>query len=75
MPQIVPCTCIYDWHHVPSAMNPADLASRGCTAKVLASNEIWLNGPKFLKRPPNKWPQLPILGEPNNGLYSTKRLI
>jgi len=36
------------WHHVSSASNPADVASRGTTAKQLAEHELWFKGPSFL---------------------------
>ena len=36
-----------DWHHVKSENNPADYASRGCTAKQLAETN-WFTGPSFL---------------------------
>ena len=36
------------WRHVPSAMNPADEASRGLTATQLVTSAKWLQGPDFL---------------------------
>ena len=36
------------WKHVSTKINPADLVSRGTTVDVLASNDMWLNGPSFL---------------------------
>ena len=43
------------WRHVPSNLNPADLASRGIRAN---SNEVkrWLKGPEFLTKPRTEWP-------------------
>ncbi|KAK4474259.1 hypothetical protein MN116_000293 [Schistosoma mekongi] len=43
------------WCHVPSRLNPADLASRG-TMDVKVLNEKWLSGPLFLREPEDKWP-------------------
>ena len=43
------------WRHVPSNLNPADLASRGIQAN---SSEMtkWLEGPEFLTKPRTQWP-------------------
>lgn len=38
----------YDWRHVKSADNPADLISRGVSAKNLVNNSLWFNGPSFI---------------------------
>jgi ribonuclease HI len=37
----------YQWHHVPSQLNPADDASRGLMPQKLSSSS-WLRGPSFL---------------------------
>ena len=43
------------WRHVPSNLNPVELAFRGIRAK---SSEIkkWLEGPEFLTKPRTEWP-------------------
>lgn len=46
-----------DWRHVPSGDNPADLLSRGMTPAELQSAQLWWNGPVWLKRPGEHWPQ------------------
>jgi hypothetical protein len=46
------------WRYVPTKLNPADLASRGLSAEKLAHNELWFNGPDFLKREEETWPML-----------------
>ncbi|XP_076397902.1 uncharacterized protein LOC143266157 [Megachile rotundata] len=38
------------WRHIPSADNPADLASRGLSGKRLGSSNIWWKGPTFLSQ-------------------------
>ena len=37
-----------NWAHVRSSDNPADILSRGCTAKELERSELWKKGPTWL---------------------------
>jgi len=37
------------WHHVKTEENPADLNSRGVSAKLLVSSGLWWNGPPWLR--------------------------
>ena len=39
----------YQWMHVPSESNPADMISRGLHAKGIVSCDLWWNGPKLLQ--------------------------
>lgn len=43
------------WYYVPSALNPADCASRGLSPKELSAFSLWWQGPDFLKTPIEKW--------------------
>lgn len=45
-----------DWRYVPSALNPADCASRGMLAEDLVENRTWWFGPQFLYEPTSSWP-------------------
>ncbi|KAI5645263.1 putative peptidase (DUF1758) domain-containing protein [Phthorimaea operculella] len=44
------------WMYVPSASNPADLASRGVYPDEVQSLSLWWEGPTFLKEAQEKWP-------------------
>ena len=35
------------WRHVPGALNPADLLTRGLSASALILSNIWISGPPF----------------------------
>ena len=43
---------------LPREINPADLPSRGLTAKELSTSNTWWNGPNFLHNPVNQWPEM-----------------
>lgn len=43
------------WHHVQSADNPADPASRGILPSQL-NHQLWFTGPSWLSRPDAEWP-------------------
>ena len=51
---------VTDWRHVPSELNPADLATRGCSAEALLSSDYWFMGPRFLWQSEKLWPQPPM---------------
>lgn len=46
------------WRHCPGEVNPADLPSRGLTAKELSTSSTWWNGPNFLYNSDNMWPEM-----------------
>jgi len=47
----------FNWQHVPTAENPADLLSRGLAADKLRNSELWWHGPSFLSKNVSEWPQ------------------
>ncbi len=53
--EIVQLGTANQWRHVPGKLNPADFPSRGGSPKELLQS-IWWEGPKWLKRPVNEWP-------------------
>ncbi len=57
------------WRHVPSAQNPADLASRGVRAEDLLSSSLWWHGPDWLSHSPQVWPP-PFRTPPTTPVYS-----
>ncbi|XP_022828982.1 uncharacterized protein LOC111358223 isoform X2 [Spodoptera litura] len=47
----------FEHRHVPTNMNPADLASRGVEHQDLLSSSLWWEGPSFLQKERSEWPQ------------------
>ncbi len=47
------------WKFIDSQSNPADLTTKGKTAKELSKSELWKNGPAFLRLPKSEWPAPP----------------
>jgi len=45
------------WVHVALQDNPADFASRGCSATQLSQKGLWFNGPPFLTTNQEVWKQ------------------
>jgi hypothetical protein len=55
------------WRHVPGELNPADVASRGCTAPELVAHSLWWR-PDWLLEPETLWPASCVIGTPSSGL-------
>lgn len=47
----------FEHRHVPTNLNPADLASRGVEPQDLSISSLWWEGPSFLKKERLEWPQ------------------
>uniref|UniRef100_A0A914Y064 Polyprotein n=1 Tax=Panagrolaimus superbus TaxID=310955 RepID=A0A914Y064_9BILA len=39
-----------EFRHVQGTINPADLVSRGCSPSELVNNQLWFEGPTFLRK-------------------------
>ncbi|KRX55053.1 hypothetical protein T09_9316 [Trichinella sp. T9] len=50
--------------YVPTADNPADRLSRGCTLERLLKDHLWWNGPDCLRQPESEWPRLSVVVSP-----------
>ncbi len=46
-----------DWGHVAGKENPADIGSRGANASELNANDLWWEGPTWLKEGKDAWPK------------------
>lgn len=46
------------WRYVPTAQNPADLASRGVDPHQIKDSSLWWLGPPFLYKSQEYWPTL-----------------
>ncbi|KAF8791615.1 hypothetical protein HNY73_006456 [Argiope bruennichi] len=44
------------WNHCSGSENPADLTTRGESAKAFLSSSLWWTGPEWLSRPVQSWP-------------------
>ena len=57
--EIQELTAVKAWHYVPTDLNVADLATKWCDIDYSDKHHRWYNGPDFLYKPPDQWPQLP----------------
>jgi len=44
------------WRYVPTALNPADILSRGSLPSELSESSLWAHGPAYLTEPERDWP-------------------
>ncbi|XP_068723841.1 uncharacterized protein [Montipora capricornis] len=61
-------------YYCPLENNPADICSRGSLASKLVANQFWWNGPEFLWKGKDAWPNLPVNPEVI-GFSSLQRLV
>lgn len=48
---------VSSWRHCPGSDNPADLLTRGISATLLLTSELWTNGPVWLRNDTPEWPK------------------
>ena len=63
--QILKLTSPNSWRFCPGSLNPADLGTRGVSPTELRDNALWWNGPPFLQKNPDQWPEDITDIEPN----------
>ena len=56
-------TDIANWRFCPGNENPADIPSRSYRVSELVQNQLWWEGPPFLKSSLEGWPDLPTRHE------------
>ena len=54
------------WRHVPGRLNVADDCSRSLSAPDLLQDSRWINGPNFLSRSEDCWPNQFIFQPPTD---------
>ncbi|XP_058449212.1 uncharacterized protein LOC131429180 [Malaya genurostris] len=47
----------HNWNHVKGVENPADYVSRGMLPRNFIANMIWLEGPAWLQKSQENWPE------------------
>lgn len=57
---ITQLTMGYTWHYAPSQENPADCITRGVSPEDLAHNDMWWNGPTFLRNSEYKFDKVEL---------------
>lgn len=60
MSEIRSITASYEWRHIISEQNPADLVSRGISVNELINNNMWFTGPYWLSKCESEWPSSEI---------------
>lgn len=64
--EIQDLTARHTWWYVDTANNPADDLTCGKTLAELEAPRRWMQGPLFLRDPPDKWPLLSVTTEPED---------
>ncbi|GBN15570.1 hypothetical protein AVEN_55008-1 [Araneus ventricosus] len=70
--QIQQLTKDFQWKHIPSECNPADLISRGLDVKALAANDLWWKGPDLENLTASTPDSLPVSSFVTDECYSNE---
>ncbi|GBN91970.1 hypothetical protein AVEN_147041-1, partial [Araneus ventricosus] len=62
----------FQWKHIPSECNPADLISRGLDVKALAANDLWWKGPYLENLTASTPDSLPVSSFVTDECYSNE---
>lgn len=54
----------FQWKHIRSADNPADLVSRGLDISDFLKNQLWLHGPPWITQGEEHWPKTKLIVSP-----------
>lgn len=63
--QIQQNTSPKNWRHVRTHDNPADALSRGQLPVQFKNNQLWADGPSWLRHQEEQWPALPLTFSPD----------
>ena len=63
-----------EWGHVSGGENPADLGSRGLNATQIHSNNLWWEGPPWLRKGESEWPKFNSI-EGNDSAYEERKKV
>ncbi|XP_051156765.1 uncharacterized protein LOC127278878 [Leptopilina boulardi] len=58
----------YEWRHVRTEHNPADLVSRGLSPREIIQNSFWFNGPLWINDHDENWPISIVGSKPASGI-------
>ncbi|XP_022162437.1 uncharacterized protein LOC111028196 [Myzus persicae] len=56
--EIQEITSIFEWAHVDTKDNPADIISRGRDPQMILNDSFWWEGPNWLQCNSSKWPHI-----------------
>ncbi|XP_055591098.1 uncharacterized protein LOC129743154 [Uranotaenia lowii] len=69
------CTFGHQWNHIAGKENPADLVSRGLNVEAFLENQLWKNGPKWLREPEKDWPAQNLLDTLDEGQLEIRKIV